>query len=411
MLAGVAGAVAMVPAAAFTGGLVSTGAAADDRRAPQPVAQPIVGPAVLSVDGSLPTPPDVEDLATVELPPSTGPLGIPATALKAYRNAARVVSAEMPGCNVDWALLASIGRIESNHALGGYLDAKGNTLEPILGPVLNGVGPVAAIADTDGGRLDGHTRWDRAVGPTQFIPPTWQRYAADGNGDGVSDPSNIYDATVASARYLCSGGMDLSKPDQLRAAVYRYNNSDAYVDTVLRWAEAYRRGVSSVPDSDVPLAVPRGDRIEAPSPVNVSASGQGRPPGRPGAPGTSQPPTSGSGSTTPTTPTSPSDPTSPTDPSPDPDDPTDPSEPTDPPTDPSEPTDPPDCDDETTPDEPTPPESGTGDDGTGESGTGENGTGEDGSETTTPPTCDPEDGTGTDPSPEPTEPTESASGA
>ena len=31
----------------------------------------------------------------------------------------------------------------------------------------------------------------------QFIPSTWSRYAADGNGDGVADPQNLYDAAHA----------------------------------------------------------------------------------------------------------------------------------------------------------------------------------------------------------------------
>ncbi|WP_460444202.1 lytic transglycosylase domain-containing protein, partial [Amycolatopsis cihanbeyliensis] len=185
-----------------------------------------------------------------------GPLGIPGSALKAYRNAADMVGVEQPGCRIDWALIASIGRIESNHARGGYVDGDGNTLEPILGPVLNGVGPVAAIADTDGGRYDGDAVWDRAVGPTQFIPSTWRGYAADGNGDGVSDPNNIYDATVATGRYLCSGGLDMAVDGELRAAVFRYNNSRTYVNTVVLWAEAYRQGVTPTPDSEVPVGAP-----------------------------------------------------------------------------------------------------------------------------------------------------------
>ncbi|CAN5749179.1 hypothetical protein BH23ACT2_BH23ACT2_00110 [soil metagenome] len=32
---------------------------------------------------------------------------------------------------------------------------------------------IPAIAETDGGLLDGDTTWDRAVGPRQFIPGTW----------------------------------------------------------------------------------------------------------------------------------------------------------------------------------------------------------------------------------------------
>ncbi|OLZ54155.1 lytic transglycosylase domain-containing protein [Amycolatopsis keratiniphila] len=219
----------------------------------------------IGVDGSLPNAPTPLPLPADELP--NGPLGIPVTALAAYRNAADILIAEQPGCHIDWALIASIGRIESNHARGGYVDAKGNTLEPILGPQLNGAGPFAAIPDTDGGKFDGDTVWDRAVGPTQFIPSTWARYASDGNGDGESNPNNIFDAALGTARYLCSGGLDLSKPDQLRAAVFRYNNSDTYVNTVLIWAEAYRTGVLPTPDSKVPIGAPNAGA--APPPASV----------------------------------------------------------------------------------------------------------------------------------------------
>lgn len=228
----------------------------------------------VNVDGTLPLtsiPADLplssDEMPTAYILPG-GLLGIPGTALKAYRNAADIMASEQPGCHIDWALIASIGRIESNHARGGYVDRNGKTLEPILGPELNGVGPVAAVPDTDHGVYDLDSVWDRAVGPTQFIPSTWLAYSSDGNGDGVSDPNNIYDATLATARYLCSGGLDLSKPDQVRAAIYRYNNSDAYVATVVLWAEAYRAGVIPLPDSQVPIGAPApAPALPAPAPV------------------------------------------------------------------------------------------------------------------------------------------------
>ncbi|WET78596.1 lytic murein transglycosylase [Amycolatopsis sp. QT-25] len=219
----------------------------------------------IGVDGSLPNAPTPLPLPADELP--DGPLGIPVTALAAYRNAADILIAEQPTCHIDWALIASIGRIESNHARGGYVDAKGNTLEPILGPQLNGAGPFAAIPDSDGGKFDGDAVWDRAVGPTQFIPSTWKGYASDGNGDGESNPNNIFDAALGTGRYLCSGGLDLSKPDQLRTAVFRYNHSDTYVNTVLIWAEAYRTGVLPTPDSRVPIGAPNAGA--APPPASV----------------------------------------------------------------------------------------------------------------------------------------------
>ncbi|NYI89462.1 hypothetical protein HNR02_002785 [Amycolatopsis endophytica] len=264
-LAAMGGVLAVIPAALASGGTETWSAATpvDNTLDIGPIQG--VPPEILrlSVNGELPQPP--EPVPAEELP--SGPLGIPGTALKAYRNAADLMAIEQPACHIDWALIASIGRIESNHARGGYVDANGTTREPILGPQLNGVGPVAAIPDTDGGRWDRDTVWDRAVGPTQFIPTTWNFYGADGNHDGVADPNNIYDSTLATARYLCSGGLDLADPAQLRAAIYRYNNSDAYVETVIRWADAYRSGVAVLSDSEVPVGAPSATAVPTPPAV------------------------------------------------------------------------------------------------------------------------------------------------
>jgi membrane-bound lytic murein transglycosylase B len=164
--------------------------------------------------------------------------GIPETALDAYRQAA----AGAP-CSIDWSLLAAIGRVESNHGRfgGASLHTDGLSAPAILGPALNGVG-FALIRDTDGGVLDGDATLDRAVGPMQFIPSTWRRWATDGDGDGAPDPQNLYDATATAAAYLCHG-RDLSTEDGLRAAYYSYNRSQTYVETVLAHAEGYAQVV------------------------------------------------------------------------------------------------------------------------------------------------------------------------
>jgi hypothetical protein len=87
------------------------------------------------------------------------------------------------------------------------------------------------------------------MGPMQFLPGTWARYASDGDGDGIADPQNLFDSTLAAARYLCSGGLNLRDPSQVLAAILRYNNSMSYAQNVLGWASAYATGV-------VPLDLP-----------------------------------------------------------------------------------------------------------------------------------------------------------
>ncbi|MBB0246566.1 hypothetical protein FNQ90_21230, partial [Streptomyces alkaliphilus] len=174
--------------------------------------------------------------------------GIPAAVLEAYRAAEASLAVSHPGCGLEWELLAAIGKVESGHARGGALDAEGNAMPPILGPVLDGNG-FARITDTDGGRWDGDAVFDRAVGPMQFIPSTWAGWGADGNGDGVSDPNNVYDATLAAGHYLCAGSRDLSRPADLDRALLSYNNSREYVNTVMSWLEYYREGAHAVPDA------------------------------------------------------------------------------------------------------------------------------------------------------------------
>lgn len=181
-----------------------------------------------------------------------GPLGIPSIALSAYRNAEQRMAVSAPDCGVSWNLLAGIGRIESMHANFGATDARGTAIRPIFGPALDGTlpGNEVIIQASAGGRIS----YARAMGPMQFLPGTWARYASDGEGDGVTDPQNLYDSALAAARYLCSGGLNLRDPSQVMAAVLRYNNSVPYARNVLGWAAAYATGV--VPVDLPPLVGP-----------------------------------------------------------------------------------------------------------------------------------------------------------
>jgi membrane-bound lytic murein transglycosylase B len=103
---------------------------------------------------------------------------------------------------------------------------------PVFGPPLDGRRGLAAIRTRGGG-------WERAAGPLQFLPSTWQRWAADGDGDGVLDPQDLDDASLAAGRYLCSAGGDLETGEGWVAAVRAYNHADAYVRAVYEAASAY----------------------------------------------------------------------------------------------------------------------------------------------------------------------------
>lgn len=247
--------------------------------APSPT-KPIRNYSVAAADPA-PTP-QSEPVAPIEIPtPVIGSLGIPESVLAAYRAAEAAMAEQSPDCGLTWNLLAGIGRIESGHAHGGQVDADG-TASPILGPALDGhLAGNTVIHDTDGGDHDGDAVHDRAVGPMQFIPGTWAKYAADGNDDGISDPDNIYDASLAAGRYLCSGGLDLRNPADEGAAVFRYNNSPAYVADVLAWSAAYAVGAQPVTDVSVSAPVAAPPTSEPGAPDILPTSGAPTPPPMP----------------------------------------------------------------------------------------------------------------------------------
>ncbi|MGW2848698.1 lytic murein transglycosylase, partial [Streptomyces sp. NPDC001274] len=218
------------------------------------------------------------------------------------------------------------GKVESGHAGGGRVDARGTTLTPILGPVLNGDG-FARIPDTDNGRYDGDRGYDRAVGPMQFIPSTWAHWGKDGNGDGRSDPNNVFDAALAAGSYLCAGSRDLSVKADLDRAALSYNHSDTYLRTVLSWLDFYRKGIHPVADGKgvVPKSPGAGGPNKPKHPVGGPGAPDGgiivgpQPSGSPHPSGSATPKPSGSPTTSPSAPGSP-DPTDPGSGSPDPTD-------------------------------------------------------------------------------------------
>ncbi|MET8243847.1 lytic transglycosylase domain-containing protein [Streptomyces sp. NPDC005202] len=203
---------------------------------------------------------------------------LPASVFAAYRHAEAELARTAPGCRLRWQLLAAIGQVESGQARGGRVTSDGTTVTPILGPRLTG-GAFAVVRDTDGGAYDGDAVYDRAVGPMQFIPSTWARWGADGNGDGRADPDNVYDAALAAGRYLCAGGRDLSDPADLDRAILGYNHSEAYLRTVRAWYAYFLEGHRVVPDGGAASSA-RPDRSRSSASTKPAPKPSGhRPPG------------------------------------------------------------------------------------------------------------------------------------
>jgi len=174
-----------------------------------------------------------------------GRLGIPQVAMQAYGYAELQLSQTTPGCQLRWTTLAAIGFVESAHGTvnGSRLTASGVAEPEIFGPALDGNGDRKRITDTDDGRLDKDTTYDRAVGPMQFIPTTWATYGADADLDGVKNPQDIDDAALAAGNYLCKDGRNLSVGSDWWNAILSYNNVQSYAQSVFDKANQY--GVDS----------------------------------------------------------------------------------------------------------------------------------------------------------------------
>ncbi|WP_180935389.1 hypothetical protein [Nocardioides ungokensis] len=105
--------------------------------------------------------------------------GIPSAALAAYQRAETVINAADKTCSLPWQLVAAIGRVESDHGRtnGNHLDAKGIARPGIFGIPLDGTHNTRLVRDTDAGQYDADAKYDRAVGPMQFIPRPGRSWA------------------------------------------------------------------------------------------------------------------------------------------------------------------------------------------------------------------------------------------
>ncbi len=189
-------------------------------------------------------------------------LGIPVAALDAYLRAERAVAVLQPTCGLEWWLLAGIADGESGHGThgGARADVHGDVFPPIIGIPLDGTHDTQAIADSDLGYYDLDPVWDHAVGAMQFTPGTWNRWRSDGNGDGKTDPQNLYDAALGAARKLCAdaGPAGLHTDAQLSGALRPYTVTAALTRAKLTRARAYQAQGLPIAAPSVAGAIPPG---------------------------------------------------------------------------------------------------------------------------------------------------------
>jgi len=132
---------------------------------------------------------------------------------------------------IDWATLAAIGKVETDH---GRSDAPG---------VHSGQNSHGCCA----GPMQFHNDYGRGGG-------TWAAYAIDANSDGRTDIYDPADAITSAAHLLAASGAR-AEP---RRAIYAYNHAWWYVDQVEEIAARYRGALLKDPAGNGTLTLSDG---------------------------------------------------------------------------------------------------------------------------------------------------------
>lgn len=80
-----------------------------------------------------------------------------------------------------------------------------------------------------------------AIGICQFMPSNVSKFGKDGNGDGLVDLFDLEDALHSLGNYLKKSGWHGNSRKQQRRALYHYNHSKVYVNTILYVADYVRK--------------------------------------------------------------------------------------------------------------------------------------------------------------------------
>ncbi|HEY3472610.1 MAG TPA: NlpC/P60 family protein [Amycolatopsis sp.] len=155
-----------------------------------------------------------DDTNSAAAPSGSAVADIPTDYLVLYRQAAQTC----PG--LDWAILAAIGKIETDH---------GRAKLPGVHSGSNSAG---------------------AGGPMQFLQSTFDSVVARHPipPGGAHPPSryNPHDAIYAAAAYLCDSGARDGR--DLHAAIFAYNHAEWYVQKVLAQAQKYTCSAAATPN-------------------------------------------------------------------------------------------------------------------------------------------------------------------
>ena len=156
-------------------------------------------------------------------------------------------------------LRANVDRLaEGDPVIEERVRARGRYLEETFYPEVRAAFELADRLGVDPLSLRGSS--SGALGDPQFLPTNYLRYGTDADGDGRVDLFDISDAAASCARYLAAQGWrpGISEAQQ-RDVIWRYNRSEAYVDTILSLAR--RIGVS---DDTLLVRAPTKQTVRAP---------------------------------------------------------------------------------------------------------------------------------------------------
>ena len=85
-----------------------------------------------------------------------------------------------------------------------------------------------------------------AFGYGQFIPSSFNAYAADGNGDGIRKPYEWSDVFASVGNYLAKNGYPVnnhSDQEKVYQSVFAYNHADNYVKAVLELRDKLKKNI------------------------------------------------------------------------------------------------------------------------------------------------------------------------
>lgn len=148
------------------------------------------------------------------------------------------------------------------------VEARAEYLERTFYPEVKALLTIVAEQKIDPFELKGSSAG--AFGLPQFLPTSFQRFGYDGDQDGAVSLFDPEDAIWSTANFLAQSGWNESDPHvKHREVIWKYNRSDAYVDTVLSLAKSLRRPPPQ--RSAKPAPAPRAAAEGAPRTANPTA--------------------------------------------------------------------------------------------------------------------------------------------